>query len=201
MTVRCQSLADHEIAARFNAHAGRVYHAHLQGGADEPLYEPARPGAPALIHYRQDFAQSALHELAHWCIAGAARRALPDYGYWYQPPPRNPAMRARFFAVESRVQGLERLLAHVCGVRFHVSLDDPGSDPQDFEARVAASTRAWLMRELPARTQAVLQALEPDWRQRLDGLEDGLEDELEDELVYDLVDEQGDAGPNAGPPR
>jgi len=160
-------LADHDIAARFNADVGRRYHACLLGGAVEPLYEPARAGLPARIHYRQDFAQSALHELAHWCIAGAARRALPDYGYWYQPPPRDPALRARFFAVEGRVQGLERLLAHVARVRFHVSVDDPGSDPLDFEARVMASARAWLARDLPPRTQAVLAALSPDWRQRL----------------------------------
>lgn len=170
MTARAQPLADYEIAARFNAQVGPMHHAYLLGGADEPLYEPATLGRPALIRYRQDFAQSALHELAHWCIAGAARRALADYGYWYQPPPRDPAMRARFFAVESRVQGLERILAHVCGVRFHVSLDDPGSDPLDFEARVAWSTQCWLRRELPTRTQVVLHALEPDWRQRLDVL-------------------------------
>ncbi|MFM8353407.1 MAG: hypothetical protein ACKOBM_00705, partial [Gammaproteobacteria bacterium] len=47
------------------------------------------------------------------------------------------------------------------------SVDDPGSDPLDFEARVMASARAWLARDLPPRTQAVLAALSPDWRQRL----------------------------------
>lgn len=156
-----------EIARRFNGTVGRRYHAVLIGGADEPLYQPAASGRPAEIRYTRDYAQSALHELAHWCIAGPERRGLLDYGYWYDPPPRAGRARELFFAVEGRVQGLELLFARAAGVRFHVSFDDPGSDPGDFEARVRRAARAWLAAEFPARTAAVFAALADDWRARI----------------------------------
>jgi len=156
-----------EIARRFNRSVGARHGAVLVGGAAEPLYVPATAARPAQIRYTKDYAQSALHELAHWCIAGAARRALPDYGYWYQPPPRDPAARAEFLAVESRVQGLERLFARAAAVRFHVSLDDPGSEPGDFANRVVAAGADWLANGLPVRTREVLRALSPDWEARV----------------------------------
>lgn len=158
---------DREIADRFNRSAGSRYHAVLVGGAPEPLYLPAGPGGPAEIRYTRDYAQSALHELAHWCIAGARRRGQIDYGYWYQPPPRDLAARDRFFAVETRVQGLELLFARVAGVRFHVSVDDPGSDPGDFERHVRVEAQRWLRHGFPTRTRAVLAALGDDWERRL----------------------------------
>ena len=158
---------DREIADRFNRSAGSRYHTVLVGGAPEPLYLPAGPGGPAEIRYTRDYAQSALHELAHWCIAGARRRTQIDYGYWYQPPPRDLAARDRFFAVETRVQGLELLFARMARVRFHVSVDDPGSDPGDFARRVHAEAQDWLRRGFPARTRAVLEALGDDWERRL----------------------------------
>jgi elongation factor P hydroxylase len=52
-------------------------------------------------------------------------------------------------------------------VRFHVSIDDPGSDPGDFERRVHAEARDWLRRGFPVRTRAVLEALGADWERRL----------------------------------
>jgi len=157
-----------EIAARFNTLVGPRYRTLLVGGAEEPLYVPASPAAPAEIHYTRDYAQSALHELAHWCIAGARRRQQPDYGYWYQPPPRDAMARERFFVAESRVQGLELLLAQAAGVRFHVSVDDPGAEPGDFAARVEVAARVWLAAVLPARTREVLAALNPHWRPYID---------------------------------
>ena len=48
------------------------YGTRLQGGASEPLYRPSS-GGDAVIFYREDFAASALHEVAHWCIAGVGR--------------------------------------------------------------------------------------------------------------------------------
>ena len=40
----------------------------MVGGAAEPLYLPDRGTRTAELHYREDFAASALHEAAHWCI-------------------------------------------------------------------------------------------------------------------------------------
>ncbi len=75
----------------------------LLGGAPEPVYVPAgmRCGvtAPAPHHrlfYREDFFASALHEAAHWCIAGRERRLLVDFGYWYAPAGRDAPAQARF---------------------------------------------------------------------------------------------------------
>lgn len=160
---------DHrEITRRFNGSAGRAFDVRLIGGAAEPLYLPARDGRPAEIHFTRDYAQSALHELAHWCIAGAQRRALTDYGYWYQPPPRKPMDQARFFAAEVRTQGLEYLLAGVAGVRFHVSVDDPGRELGGFLECVQAAAADWLGRGFTARTAAVFAALDPGWRGALE---------------------------------
>ena len=63
-------LTDLEIADCFNAGLGRRHRTRLLGGAPEPLFEPARAGGDAVIHYTRDYATSALHELAHWCLAG-----------------------------------------------------------------------------------------------------------------------------------
>jgi elongation factor P hydroxylase len=115
---------DVEIAALFNARFEPAFATILAGGADEPSYLPAAGTAPAVIRYREDYAASALHEIAHWCIAGAARRRLPDYGYWYLPPPRDRAGQEAFYGVERRVQALECLLAAAAGVPFAISADN-----------------------------------------------------------------------------
>ena len=61
----------------------------LEGGGEEPVYLPADARcANHRIVFRHDYAASALHEVAHWCIAGSARRKLHDYGYWYAPDGR-----------------------------------------------------------------------------------------------------------------
>ncbi len=159
---------DHrEIAGRFNARFRRRADTVLVGGAEEPLYLPPARGRPAMIRYTRDYAQSALHELAHWCRASPARRRLVDYGLWYQPPPRSAADQARFYAVEVPVQALEMLLAAACGVAFHFSSDNPGRDDTParvaFEARVSAACRALLARGPGPVATEVLEALNPSW--------------------------------------
>lgn len=44
----------------------------LVGGGSEPLYLPSEdpPCEPHRIVYREDYFASALHEVAHWCLAG-----------------------------------------------------------------------------------------------------------------------------------
>ncbi len=119
-----RALSDVQIAGCFNRTLGRRYGARVIGGAEEPLYEPGSAGRPGIIRYTRDYPASALHELAHWCIAGPRRRRLRDYGYWYQPPPRADAAQAAFFRVELPVQALEARLADAAGVLFRVSVDD-----------------------------------------------------------------------------
>lgn len=119
-----RSLTDVQIAGCFNRGLGRLHGVRLIGGAAEPLYEPGSEGGIAIIRYTRDYPASALHELAHWCIAGARRRRLPDYGYWYRPPPRTDAEQSAFFRAELPVQALEARLAEAAGLSFRVSVDD-----------------------------------------------------------------------------
>ncbi len=132
------ALSDVQIAACFNSGLGQRFTVRLLGGAEEPVYEPGSDGAPAVIRYTRDYAPSALHELAHWCIAGARRRLLPDYGYWYRPPPRSNAEQRAFFRVELPVQALEARLALAAGVPFRVSVDDL-ERPETESSRAAKS--------------------------------------------------------------
>lgn len=115
----------HEFAA---SHRTRL----LPGG-EEPLYRPAvLPGDWHEIVFRHDYFQSALHEIAHWCVAGAARRQQLDYGYWYDPDGRTRARQDEFERVEARPQAVEWVLSVACGRRFAVSLDNlDAAEPLD----------------------------------------------------------------------
>ena len=134
----------------------------LRGGASEPFY---RPGRPHRIHFREDFARSALHEVAHWCIAGDARRQLADYGYWYSPDGRNAAQQASFFAVEARPQALESLFCDACGFLFSPSVDNVEALPLEaeldaFASRIESWRARFLHRGLPPRAGRFLSALQ-----------------------------------------
>lgn len=130
----------------------------LRGGAPEPLYQPAAAaGQQHLIYYRADYFASALHEVAHWCIAGEQRRQSVDYGYWYAPDGRDQAQQQAFEAVEVKPQALEWWFAQACGYRFEVSVDNLGAsglaapDPAVFTGRICAQARQWLAQGLPRR--------------------------------------------------
>lgn len=97
----------------------------LRGGAAEPFYRPAGDGVDFhCIEFTRDYAASALHEVAHWCVAGPERRQLPDYGYWYAPDGRTAEQQREFEQVEIRPQALEWIFARACGLRFRVSADN-----------------------------------------------------------------------------
>ena len=104
----------------------------LIGGADEPLYLPGQPGVSARLFYRENFAASALHESAHWCIAGEQRRRQIDFGYAYQPPPRTDRAQAQFFTSEVRAQALECRFAQAAGADFKPSADNLAADVDEF---------------------------------------------------------------------
>lgn len=163
-----------EIAGRFNARfgpgrrrsgAGRA--TLLMGGAAEPVYLPGTADRPAVIRYTLDFAASALHEIAHWCLADAAARRRVDYGLGYEPPPRSAAAQARFYAAEVPVQALELLLCRACGVPFNFSADNPGADGgparRRFEVQVLEAHELLQSVGPNRRTRAVLAALNPVW--------------------------------------
>ncbi|MBW2500905.1 MAG: elongation factor P hydroxylase [Deltaproteobacteria bacterium] len=136
----------------------------LVGGGTEPLYLPSEDPArrPHRILYREDFFASALHEVAHWCIAGPQRRRLEDFGYWYAPDGRAASEQAAFEAVEARPQALESIFSEACGFEFHLSADNlaSGTGPGErFAAAVEVERRRYLDRGLPLRAGIFRQAL------------------------------------------
>ena len=145
----------------------------LEGGGAEPLYVPSRmpERAPHRVVYREDFFASALHEIAHWCIAGGARRELEDYGYWYVPDGRNEKQQADFEQVEARPQAIEWILSEACGFEFNLSADNlggdnPGGGPgggldpsESFAGAVREERRRYLEQGMPARARRFREAL------------------------------------------
>ncbi len=99
----------------------------LVGGADEPWYLPASENhgqEVAVLYCRSDYAASALHEIAHWCLAGPARRRLADFGFTYLEPPRSHKEQVAFFNAELRTQSLERVFSRSAKLAFRVSADN-----------------------------------------------------------------------------
>ncbi|MCC5887129.1 MAG: elongation factor P hydroxylase [Gammaproteobacteria bacterium] len=133
------------------------YHVRLRGGADEPLYEPACGLQPAVICFRADYFASALHEVAHWCTAGARRRRLVDYGYWYAPDGRDAGAQAAFERAEVGPQALEWMFAEAAGFPFRPSLDnlEGGSVSKErFEAALIEERARRQQHGLPPRAAA-----------------------------------------------
>ena len=104
----------------------------MRGGAEEPLYIPPSSDRTGKLIYRSDYVSSALHETAHWCIAGPERRARVDFGYEYSPPPRNSEEQDQFFRFECRVQALEWIFSDCAQVTFHPSADNLEADTGQF---------------------------------------------------------------------
>jgi elongation factor P hydroxylase len=107
-----------------NAAVLHSYNTRLVGGFDEPFYRAAVNGQPAEIRFTRDYARSALHELAHWCVAGEQRRRLDDYGYWYAPDGRDAQQQQLFFRVEVQPQAIEKHFCYALGLTFDVSVDN-----------------------------------------------------------------------------
>jgi len=142
------------------------FNTRLKGGAAEPLYQPARePGECHRLFYREDYFASAMHEIAHWCIAGHQRRELVDFGYWYAPDGRNASQQRAFEAVEYRPQAMEWHFARACAYRFRISLDNLDGNEADvldtgaFKARVVEQANRWRTLGLPERAARFVVAL------------------------------------------
>ncbi len=145
----------------------------LVGGASEPFYQPWEGGEQAQIHFRKDYFSSALHEVAHWCIAGDERRKLPDYGYWYIEDGRDEAQQRSFFQVEVKPQSLEWMFSVACGLPFTVSVDNTNistgvdwqyweeleRDKERFKNNCRQQINSWLDGRMPGRAQIFLEKL------------------------------------------
>ena len=150
-----------QLIALFNDYAQAKYQTILVKGDDEPLYIPAQTQDDVhRIVFAHGFFASALHEIAHWCIAGAQRRQQLDYGYWYVEEGRNSAQQAQFEHVEVKPQALEYLFSSACKIPFQVSCDNLNGCEVDrfaFHAQVEAQVALYLKHGLPRRAAEFLQ--------------------------------------------
>ena len=105
---------------------GERYETHLIEGAPEPFYHYV-PKGYSKIFFRSDYTSSALHEVAHWCIAGPNRRRENDYGYFYVED-RNKEQQLQFQRVERKVQALEWVFSVAANVPFELSVDNFNED-------------------------------------------------------------------------
>ncbi len=149
------------------------FNTQLLGGAKEPIYIPAgsecnEPGytdseAYHRLYFRHDYLSSALHESAHWCIAGAERREQLDFGYWYSPDGRTEGQQQLFEQAEVKPQALEWMFSVACGQRFRVSADNLASDQgasAEFTEAVVRQAQSWCAgHNLPPRGQQFIQGL------------------------------------------
>lgn len=151
MTASSNSMDAQLICQLFDGLYLTRYHTCLRGGGDEPLYTPSMNGRMAIITFRSDYVASALHEVAHWCLAGAGRRAEKDYGYWYHGERDACAQRA-FEKVEARPQALEWIFSLALGIGFVPSRDNfdvPAS--RSFDRRIRCEVNAFIDAGLPDR--------------------------------------------------
>lgn len=126
----------------------------LMPGGEEPEYLPPNTESRGRVIFKHDYFASALHEVAHWCLAGAERRLLPDYGYWYAPDGRTPEQQREFEQVEVKPQALEWLFSEAACAPFQISVDNLNQRlgaSAAFKEAVAEQARAYLRDGLPPR--------------------------------------------------
>lgn len=154
----CQILIDLFDATFFNTHQTR-----LVKGDDEPIYLPADSEvAYHRIVFAHGFFASALHEIAHWCVAGKQRRTQVDFGYWYCPDGRDIQQQHAFEQVEIKPQALEWCFSVAAGFPFQVSVDNlsgAGSDRFAFQQRVFEQVKMYLTNGMPTRAATFVSAL------------------------------------------
>lgn len=140
------------------------FNTRLIKGDGEPVYLPANEQCSwHRIEFAHGFYSSALHEVAHWCIAGDKRRMLEDYGYWYCPDGRSVQQQAEFEKVEVKPQAIEWCFSVACRLPFKVSTDNLNGAPVDrfaFQDKVYAQVDTYLRQGLPARAGMLVQALQ-----------------------------------------
>lgn len=142
-----------------------TYRTRLVKGGDEPIYLPASDEVPyAQIIFAHGYYASALHEIAHWLVAGAKRRELEDYGYWYCPDGRSAEKQAEFECVEIVPQAYEWMMCAAAGFTFNVSCDNLNGNFQPdraaFQHKVREQVLIYLEKGLPERATLFIKALQ-----------------------------------------
>ena len=141
------------------------YQTKIEGAFDEPFYKAGKGGQMAEIQFSHDYIRSALHELAHWCVAGVERRKSDDFGYWYAVDGRDQEQQNEFFKVEIKPQTIEWAFSIICGVKFEASVDNlhkkvEGVDK--FEQDLMVQMQQYLINGFPKRVKAIIVILARD---------------------------------------
>lgn len=153
-----------DLIAIFNHTFYSTYNTKLELGGDEPIYLPAdKEFDYHRIIFARGYYASALHEIAHWCVAGPERRLLEDFGYWYEPDGRTEAVQAKFEKVEIRPQAYEWILAKSAGFPFNVSCDNLHGDFEPdrlaFMTKVHSEVMSILEKGIPQRVAMLSESL------------------------------------------
>ncbi|MFK8011036.1 MAG: elongation factor P hydroxylase [Marinicellaceae bacterium] len=123
-----------ELTHLLNSNILNKFDTIIIGGFSEPFYKASIDGHSAEIQFTRDYFRSALHELSHWCVAGAKRRKMDDYGYWYSQDGRNQQQQNEFFKVEIKPQAIEWAFSVLCEIEFEVSVDNLNQDVDGVKA-------------------------------------------------------------------
>lgn len=140
-------------------------------GEDEPVYLPADEDTPYhRVVFAHGYFASALHEIAHWCIAGERRRQQIDYGYWYCPDGRDADQQAEFERVEIKPQAIEWAFSVACNKPFRVSTDNLNGaqpDTETFTRNVQQQLHVYQEQGFPPRAQIFIDVLRSFYAQQL----------------------------------
>ena len=155
--------SSYELEKIFNHCFSQSENTVLIGGGDEPVYKPAQQsGERHRIIYTKDYFASALHEIAHWCVAGPKRRLLEDFGYWYNADGRSQEQQVLFELVEVKPQALEWIFSNACAFRFRVSADNlrQGLGASDtFKRAIVEQAGLYIDGGIPKRARQFAEAL------------------------------------------
>lgn len=153
-----------DLITLFNNCFESTHNTRLVCGDDEPIYLPAHEHCQFnSIVFAHGFFSSALHECAHWFIAGDERRTLVDYGYWYAPDGRTAEQQMQFQHVEVKPQAIECILSTAAGYRFQLSIDNLSgaeTDAQPFKLAVEQQVLVYNQQGLPPRAEVFRRALQ-----------------------------------------
>lgn len=153
-----------DLISLFEATFFQQYNTRLVKGGDEPIYLPTSDDCTFnQIVFAHGYYASALHEIAHWCLAGPARRLLEDFGYWYLPDGRDEQQQLEFEKVEIKPQAIEWALCVAAGKDFDVSTDNlSGTGQTDrfaFKDKVYQQVCHYLEVGFPRDAQTLIKAL------------------------------------------
>jgi elongation factor P hydroxylase len=137
---------------------------HQRQAQAQPKQIPAQEYAQVV--FAHGFYQSALHEIAHWCIAGEQRRQQVDYGYWYSPDGRTASQQAQFEQAEIKPQAIEWAFSRACRRKFKASCDNLAGDefgqqPDHvvFQHQIEKQLREYDVNGFPPRAKIFIDAL------------------------------------------